>query len=318
MSAKYTIEFNSGGNHGHQLKDYLGGRTIGELYNLEYIATPYKYLSSFGVVDPNKKLSKWKRLLHFKKIIRVNGPNWDGFDNYQIFRQHFENIITCNDDRTLYVFENALRVHPCQTIAWKQNKLLKKDVFSIIQNKISSDYYCQKTKPKKLNSKIRVVMHINRGQDYDKIKYPEHFSSSKNVRYMFPMSYYAKIINQIQSNYEDENIEIEIFTEALNSEGITEKFGNWPGIELHIGRNRTDIHKTLVSQIFHSFVDADILVCSNSSFSSVAAYFRKNKTTIYHPHKHLFNLPEPEFIPTSINGEIDIGLLPTIQSLNDR
>ena len=45
----YTIEFNSGGNHGHQLKDALGGFTIGHLLNLNYIHTPYSYLDFFGI-----------------------------------------------------------------------------------------------------------------------------------------------------------------------------------------------------------------------------------------------------------------------------
>ena len=32
----FTI-FTSGGNHGHQLKDALGGLTIGRLFNLNYV-----------------------------------------------------------------------------------------------------------------------------------------------------------------------------------------------------------------------------------------------------------------------------------------
>ena len=45
----FTIEFNSGGNHGHQLKDALGGFTIGYLLNLNYIHTPHSYLDFFGI-----------------------------------------------------------------------------------------------------------------------------------------------------------------------------------------------------------------------------------------------------------------------------
>ena len=44
----FTIEFTSGGNHGHQLKDALGGLTIRRLFNLNYVHTPYSYLDYFG------------------------------------------------------------------------------------------------------------------------------------------------------------------------------------------------------------------------------------------------------------------------------
>ena len=45
----FTIEFNSGGNHGHQLKDALGALTIGHLFNLNYVHRPYSYLDFFGI-----------------------------------------------------------------------------------------------------------------------------------------------------------------------------------------------------------------------------------------------------------------------------
>ena len=60
----FTIEFNSGGNHGHQLKDALGGITIGHLFNLNYVHRPYPYLDFFGIGYKYPVLKKWHYLEH--------------------------------------------------------------------------------------------------------------------------------------------------------------------------------------------------------------------------------------------------------------
>ena len=61
----------------------------------------------------------------------------------------------------------------------------------------------------------------------------------------------------------------------------------------------------MIQDIFYHFIQSDILVTCNSSFSAMASYFRDGKITIYHPHDHLENLPEDQFIKTDESGGFD-------------
>jgi|GEM_PF-6297536 len=310
MPAKYTIEFTSGGNHGHQLKDYFGGRTVGELFGLEYRATKHKYLRDFGVEKNVKSIPIWKRRFLFRCIVPVQGPNWDGFDNYEDFRCYFEKKIDPAAEDTLYVFKNAVRVHPCQTISWYKSGIINKNICGQIVNEATFHFgNAQPSKGADLEN-ISVAVHINRGSDFNQAVYPEHFSSSKNVRYIFPLEYYANIIENIKKHYSSKKVRIDIYTETLNSEPIVKKFKNINGVHINLGQNRDRSKNGVVMEIFNRFIEADILVSSNSSFSSVASYFRGQKTTIYHPHKHLHSLEYPNYIATKIDGSFDITMLP--------
>ncbi|MCG8309857.1 MAG: hypothetical protein MI975_20845 [Cytophagales bacterium] len=73
----FTIEFNSGGNHGHQLKDALGGLTAGCLFDLKYVHTPHKYLDYFGIGYQTPILKVWSRRLKYRRIKRMRGPFWE-------------------------------------------------------------------------------------------------------------------------------------------------------------------------------------------------------------------------------------------------
>ena len=148
--------------------------------------------------------------------------------------------------------------------------------------------------------------------DYDKKIFPSHFSNSFAVRYMFSMDYYENIIIHLEKTYGIGNVETTIYTEQMCSEEIVERFENRLNTKVALGTNRQDQNFNLVHTIFQDFVKADILVCSNSSFSVMCSYFRKDRTTIYHPHLQLRHLPKPNYIPTSESGEIDTKLLPKI------
>jgi hypothetical protein len=56
-------------------------------------------------------------------------------------------------------------------------------------------------------------------------------------------------------------------------------------------------------------VKSDILITCNSSFSTVASYFRYNKPTIYHPHVFFKGISSGNYIPTDEFGNFDTGLL---------
>ncbi|CAM1362668.1 hypothetical protein [Tenacibaculum xiamenense] len=306
----FTIEFTSGGNHGHQLKDALGGLTIGKLFNLNYVHTPYSYLDYFGLGYQCTVVTKEERGVKYKNVVRIEGPLWCGIDEYDELLTYFEKVLPLRDKNTLVVFENALRIHPFQTIPWFLNGNTERNIFAEIQEETSRKFNeLHNLKITDYKSPIQVAMHINRGNDYDKEKYPSHFSTPFAVRYMFDMDYYENTLIHIEKAYGVGNVKFTIYTEQVNSEAIVERFSNRLNTEVKIGSNREEKNYDQIHRIFRAFVEADILVCSNSSFSVMCAYFRKGRKTIYHPHLQLRYLPEPNYIKTDDNGTIDIEVL---------
>mgnify|MGYP006097302501 FL=1 len=306
----FTIEFTSGGNHGHQLKDALGGLTIGRLFNLNYVHTPYDYLDYFGIGYNHQVLEVKERNSIYKNIIRVEGPLWSGIEDHTELIEYFEKALPKNDKDTLVIFENALRIHPFQTIPWFQEGKLDRDVFSEIQQEISQNFNDQHSiRVTKSNRPLEVAMHINRGTDYDREKFPQHFTSPFAVRYMFGMDYYENILIHIEKAYGIDNVKSSIYTEKENSEDILERFDGRKNTMVLIGSDREEKNYDQIHNIFRAFVEADILVCSNSSFSVMCAYFRKGKKTVYHPHLQLRYLPEPNYVKTDKDGNLSIELL---------
>lgn len=306
----FTIEFTSGGNHGHQLKDALGGLTIGRLFDLNYVHTPYEYLDFFGIGYTYKQIKKEERQGMYKHIKRVSGPLWCGIDAYDKMYDYFKEKLLNVEENTLIILDNALRIHPFQTIPWYEEGRLKYDICSAIQQELSDNFIALHSltlsSPKK---PIDVVVHINRGMDYDREIYPQHFTSPYAVRFMFPMDYYENIMVHIEKAYGIGNVNFKIYTEELNSEDITGHFNNRANTQVLLGTNREKKNYDLVHSIYQAFVEADILVCSNSSFSVMCSYFRKGRKTIYHPHLQLRYLEEPFYIGTDDDGAFDIQLL---------
>lgn len=306
----YTIDFNSGGNHGHLLKDYFGGITIGHLFNLQYVHTPFSYLDYFAIGYQKDKLNKWLRKLKFKNVVKVKGPYWNGISDYDTMLNRLAPIFNTPKNNTLFVFKNALRIHPFQTIPWYKNNQIEKPIFLSITQEVSNNFKFLHPSISE-NQKKTVAIHISRGQDFDKKIHPIHFTDSTVVRYMFSLSYFEHIIFQLRKVYGKGNIQFSIYTEKLNSEDIVDTFRKEDDVTLHIGPNRSERQNTRIHEIFSNFVSADILVTCNSSFSVVAAYYRYGKQTIYHPHIHLNHLPEPEYLATDILGNFNTNLLVT-------
>lgn len=300
---KLTVKNTSGGLHGHQLKDLLGGITIAKVFGFNYVHTPYDYLEFFGVGYKENQVSKKDRFL--TKKVKVRGPKWDGL-SFEEAKELFEPIKQKNRN-CLIVIENALRIHPCQTISWYERGLIDANICEEMILSMSSKF-AQKHQGRPTyydKDKINIAMHINRGQDYDPIRFPKHFTDSANPRYIFPLSYYKNIYNQVVEALNEKPHVLHIYTEKLNSEEIVEEFGSDPNVKLHIGANRMDKQHELIYDIFYHFVKSDILISCNSSFSAMPAYFRHNKPTIYHPHKHLFDLRAKNYFATDIEGNID-------------
>ena len=290
----YTIK-NEVGNHGHQLKDWMGSYTIGALLGLNYYHTDYTYLNFFL---PKGYFKKAVSDLQKDNYIDIKGPIWGGIDNYNNFKDRFKDI-KINQD-SLYVFQDALRVHPFQTIDWFQKKYINQNIFEKVCNELKNAFYFDKER-KQTSDILNVCVHVNLHETTGK--------SSNHTRFRFPVDYYHKIINQLEKTSK-KKLDINIYAEKTNSDIIREEFAD-KKFKLHIGENRNTYRVskdyTYVHSIFKDFVDSDILVCSNSSFSVVATYFRVldlNKITIYHPHRDLNNLGDyKNCIPTDIKGD---------------
>lgn len=307
---KFTIDFNSGGNHGHQLKDALGGWTIGHLFNLTYVHTPYKYLDSFGVGKSHPQLKKWQRRLKKRRIQRISGPLWDGISDYEEMQAYFQKRFSGLSPDTFLIFDKALRIHPFQTIPWQHTGRIKHPIFETLVERVSRNFAALHPMPLQDRSAAKqVAVHINGGIDYDPLNYPQHFAAPARVRYLFPMAYYGNILDQIAQALGPENCDFTIYTETLNAEKVVNYFQNRPRTKVALGNNRDKSTNAQIIEIFKSFITADILVTCNSSFSTVAAYFRESRPTIYHPHDHLNHLPSPPYFPTREDGSFNAQLL---------
>jgi hypothetical protein len=303
-----TVRNTTGGYHGHQLKDLIGGIAAIRVLGYKYYHSVYPYLEFFGLGFREPTTAEIPEDIDFT---RIGGPSWNGvsFENLQKKFGHLENIYI--NSKFLVSIENAMRVFPCQTITWYKNGLIKDDVFNTLLTEISSKFE-KKHKDRQTRyskDKIHIAIHIARGSSFDKEKFPEHFTNSKNVRFMFSIDYFEEIINQIKKVKTTKPKQFHIYTEKLNSEEVVSRFSDKKDIKLHIGDNREIGNIKLIQDIFFHFVESDVLVTCNSSFSVMAAYFRSKKTTIYHPHHHLFDLPDENFIPTKQNGEFNSKIL---------
>jgi len=308
----FTIINNTRGYHGHQIKDLLGGRCIGELYDLNYLASRYPYLDQFALNRNMTAMSWWKRHFGYKQVRRVPGPLWDGISDYEAARSYFAEAFDV-PDQTLLIFEQALRIHPHQTIPWYESGKIKTNIWRKLVNQTSQNY--REIHPSITpTGPVRVAMHVSRGADYNRERFPEHFEDSYNVRYMVPMEYFVHIAERLIDHIGGEDIIIDVYTESQNSEDIVGAFAQMSQATVHIGSNRKQKNHHLIHAIFGAFVKADVLVACNSSFSAMCSYFRAGKTTIYHPHRHLDHLPAPEFIATDTTGYFDVNQLKLIRS----
>lgn len=290
----YTIR-NTEGNHGHQIKDWIGSYTIGALLGLDYYHTEYEYLNFFL---PKGYFKNAVSDLQKDNYINIKGPIWGGIDNYNEFKNRFKDV-KINQD-ALYVFQNALRVQPFQTIDWFQKKYINQNIFEKVCKELKNAFYFDKER-KQTSDILNVCVHVN--------LYENTGQSSFEPRFRFSVDYYHTIIKQLEKTSK-QKLDINIYAEKTNSDIIREEFAD-KKFKLHIGEDRETYRKskdyTYIHSIFKDFVDSDILVCSNSSFSVVATYFRVldlNKITIYHPHRDLNNLDDyKNCIPTNIKGD---------------
>ena len=292
----YTVINKSRGNHGHQIKDWLGGYVAGKALGLNYFHTEYDYLDYF---IPKSYFNSIQNLKNNEEVhVRGHEPSghMDGFDEYNDFNNFMSKFNEKKlSENNLVVFSNAFRLHPFQTIPWFKNGDISRDLFLETCKELEDAFYIDKEK-KTSDEKIIVAIHAN--------FYRNDGGDSFRPRFRFGLEYYTNIISQISESISNKKVEFHIYTEKAGSHEISNEFKNKDQCFVHVGSNRQKRNYEQINHIFKDFVDADILVCSNSSFSVVASYYRnsKNKVTIYHPHLHLNHLPEYNYIAADVNG----------------
>lgn len=287
---KYLVVKYTGGNHGHRMKDAFGGMVIAKMFGFTQVFPPYPYLNFFGIHrgEPRQVPRRMRRQVI--KHTAWGGLSWE--TAHELFGPIVEGRVVC-----LYV---GTRIHPCQAALWFREGRLEHDIFSEIVETTSAKFLAMhgdkllRWDPDRTNVAIHACF-VPGGNG------PRH----DTVRYIFPMSYYTTIMDQLRRQVQDPMFHV--FCEACDGKRVRAQFGPDSDVRVHVGPNRGLRHKYgPVHQIFLHFVRSDILVTCNSGFSVVAAYFRHGKPTIYHPHTHLHSLPAGRcYIPTEEDGRFD-------------
>lgn len=302
----------SKGNHGHQLKSLFGIYMMAKIIGAEYVHTDYPYLDFFALGDGEKKVGDLNKDIRTFLIEDMPVRNLrDASLCEKVWKETLDKILDIKNssvgDCLIVIGDNMRFFEPEKIISLIKKGKMEKDVFDETSREVSGKYFkknffhttCFDKK------KLSIAMHINRGIDYDRIKYPQHFSDSRNARFIFPMAYYKEIKKNLDDMFLPEKYDLHIYTERLNSEEIVEVFGPMENVILHIGDNRDQRNYGQVHGIFDHFVKSDIFVACNSSFSMTACYFRHGRPIIYHPNKYLGETSYANYIPTDLSGNFD-------------
>lgn len=288
----YLTVRNKAGNHGHQLYDLIGGLTIAKIFNFKYVHTPYPYLEFAGVGFEEPTISSLPKMME----IAFHGFTKHGEGlSLEEAKSIFGPIAERKEDALIILTGLKYRIPPCRTIRWFKDGLLERDIFSEIYSELSTKY-AKKHRLGEREGPIRISAHIDRG------KGPK---DSWKSRYVFELSYFDNIFDQVRKALIDLNYKITVYAEKGYSPGVPEYYEAVPDVFVSLGPNRREGDLPKCEAIFQSFVDCDILITCGSSFGVVASHFRRGKPTIYHPHCLLFDLPETDFCATKLDGSFD-------------
>ena len=70
-----SVLLDSGGHHGHRLKDLLGGLTVAKLFDFQYAHIPDQFMDFFAFGD-DRPVCDEAEMPGYR--ISVKGPAWDG------------------------------------------------------------------------------------------------------------------------------------------------------------------------------------------------------------------------------------------------
>jgi hypothetical protein len=300
----FTVRNTSGGFYGHQLKDWIGGYTLGKLLNLNYVHTYYPYLEYFGLGMGKRSIQEIDCKVD---SIVIKGPYWDGinFDLINDIRERYAEYELNNRDLLIY-FENALRLFPYKVYEYNKSGLLKNNLFDEITYELTKNFesFNRNTNDYFDNSYINIALQIRLGDANDKKRHPEHFTNPMNVRYQYPMEHYVKIINSLNNIKTNKPKQFHIYTDGYKNEGIG-IFNHFKNVQIHCSFEENRNANSEAYEDFLHMVRSDLLVATTSSFSSMAAHFRRGKITLYHPHKHLPILPDKDYLAIDVEGSFE-------------
>ena len=113
---KFKVTLSTKGNHGHQLKDAIGGILFSRISGSELTKFQSKYLDFSGI----NRIGEKRRLIDSAKLLgsgfSINGPYWDGFDKWTSLQGvigFYKGRISRRIARFINV-QDATRVHPHQ------------------------------------------------------------------------------------------------------------------------------------------------------------------------------------------------------------
>ncbi len=298
----YTVRNTSGGFYGHQLKDLIGGYTLGKYLGLEYVHSYYPYLESFGIGVNQKKIES---IPYDIDSIIIGGPYWGGIsiENANNLKDRYAEYINSDKDLLIY-FVNATRLFPHQLINSE-----KPELFDNIHKELTERYeIVHRNDTTYFDSNFfNVAIQIRQGDANDKEKYPEHFTQHTNARYQYPIEHYIKIMEQLRSIDFKRPIKFHIYSEGYNN-GDLDTLKDMNDVEIHLSFTSNKNDNKQAYEDFMHLIKADLLVATTSSFSSMAVYFRYNKYTLYHPYDHLNNLPSDFYISIDKDGNFELNI----------
>jgi hypothetical protein len=292
-----VVRLDSGGNHGHKLKDLMSGEVISRIAGFKHVVLPDNQLDIFALGSEDLREPPADLPVIDIRSRAMHGLSWE----------QLKGMFTKLPTECVINISDATRVFPWQMIGWEREGLIPAGMFD--QHVVdTTNRYVRRHADRKLMwdpDACNVAIHA--------AFYPHNTGPTPaDVRYIFPLEYYARIIHQLQEVLEDptfwffcERADAELLDRAFPEHNIVagpDRILKYRGNEQHY---LEPIHKA-----FHHMVHADVLVTCNSSFSVMATYFRDGRPTIYHPHAHLKDLPTNGFyLPTDEHGTFDASPL---------
>ncbi|MBP0000100.1 MAG: hypothetical protein J7641_14065 [Cyanobacteria bacterium SID2] len=332
---------NSGFRVGHKLDDLITGFILAELYDLKYLHSSLiddRWEAFFGFSEGEESFTdfiesehregfdlvscsplmgvrffsdrtldrfnaietlemrgrRWLKRFPIQAVRTWRRPYWNGVP-YKYLERVFENRSTPKRT-TVYCFQKAVRVLLYQVLQWARDGKVNKSVYDNVVAKLRDKYHNHPHPLKIANfdpDTIHVGVHIRRED-----------ASVENERFL-PTSFYQTITRQIDDLLTDRSRRYHIYSLGSDEEMnelvqsfTSESYGD--RIEFHLGE--------AAMTTFHQMSVCDILVTGHSSFSDWAGFLSHN-IKLYHPHFHMYDLDETDWVVVDDEGYFNKGVL---------
>jgi hypothetical protein len=343
-SSYITVIPNSGHRIGHKLDDLITGFILAEWHGLKYLHSPLpdqKWEDFFGFGENEtpfsenfreelplisctpflgirylpsqfrfflKHIEHLEYRVHFllkrfpvQAIRKWRRPNfWDG-SPLSYFEAVFKQEI--KDEGVIFCFQKGIRVMLYQVHRWGNEGKIDPNIYSRVIQKLREKYF-GKEHPAKFcyfdSNHINVAVHIRRDD-----------ASVENQRFL-PLSYYESLLGKLDKFFKDELHEFHIY-----SSGSDDDMNQIRKALDKISDNFKYHFNESAMEAIHHMAVADILVVGNSSFSHWPGFLSKG-VKLYHPHFHMYDLNEDEWVVAGREGDFDEACLRSLLSKHNR